>query len=316
MNGTGGSTFGTGGSAFGAYRFWGIAFALAGTVSFAFRPILIKLAYEVTTAGAHPVSATTLLFLRMMLSLPFFLAMAWWFRRGAPILRRDWGGIVGLGFLGYYLASLLDFIGLQYVSAGVGRLIMFLYPTLVIILSAFFLAKPPTRRELASLAITYSGIALVLSSQISSAPESRMFVFGALLIFASAMCYAVYLVTGSQLVKRVGSIRFTAYTMIVSTVPAVVQFLILESPAALDLPANLWWIAIVLATVCTVLPVFLVAEALKRIGANHFALIGALGPVTTVLADFALLEGSLTIAQILGGALVVSGVLLVSLKRN
>ena len=298
-----------------SYRFWGICFALAGTISFAFRPILIKLGY-----AAHPVSATTLLFLRMTMSLPFFLAMAWWMRRSdpgaVPIGRRDWFGIVGLGFLGYYLASLLDFLGLQYVSAGVGRLIMFLYPTLVVILSAVFLKKNPTLRELAALAITYTGIALVLSGQISSAPENRGFVLGALLVFASAMCYAVYLVTGSQLVKRVGSVRFTAYTMIVSTVPAVLQFLILESPAALELPATLWWIALALATLCTVLPVLLVAEALRRIGANHFALIGALGPVTTVLADFALLEGSLTMAKLLGGALVISGVLLVSLKRN
>jgi drug/metabolite transporter (DMT)-like permease len=273
--------------------------------------VLIKLGY-----GAHPISATTLLFLRMTLSLPFFLAMAWWMRGGAPIARRDWVGIIGLGFLGYYLASLLDFLGLQYVSAGVGRLIMFLYPTLVIVLSALFLAKPPTRRELAALAITYSGIALVLSSRLSAGPENRLFVFGALLIFASAMCYAVYLVTGSQLVKRVGSVRFTAYTMIVSTVPAVIQFALLESPAALQLPAQLWWIALLLATACTVLPVFLVAEALKRIGANHFALIGALGPVTTVLADFFLLDGALSAAQVLGGALVISGVLLVSVKRN
>ena len=302
-----------------AYRFWGIAFALAGTVSFAFRPILIKLAYA-ETASAHSISATTLLFLRMTLSLPFFLVMAWWVRRGdpaaTPIARRDWLGIVGLGFLGYYFASLLDFLGLQYVSAGVGRLIMFLYPTLVVILSAVFLKKNPTLRQLAALAITYSGIALLLSSQISAAPEHSSFVFGALLIFASAMCYAVYLVTGGQLVQRVGSIRFTAYTMIVSAAPAVVQFFILESPAALELPARLWWIALALASVCTVLPVFLVAEALKRIGANHFALIGALGPVTTVLADFVLLEGALSVAQMLGGALVISGVLLVSLKRN
>lgn len=299
----------------GGYRFWGIAFALAGTVAFAFRPVLIKLAYS-ETAAAQPISATTLLFLRMTLSLPFFLAMAWWFRSGGPVARQDWLGIVALGFLGYYLASLLDFIGLQYVPAGVGRLIMFLYPTLVVILSAVFLKKHPSARELAALAITYSGIALVLSSQISGDPENRLFVFGALLIFASAMCYAVYLVTGSQLVKRVGSIRFTAYTMIVSTFPAIIQFAVLESRAALNLPTQLWWIAIALATVCTVLPVFLVAEALKRIGANHFALIGALGPVTTVLADFLLLDGALTVTQILGGALVISGVLLVSLKRS
>lgn len=286
-------------------------FALAGTVSFAFRPVLIKLGY-----AAHPVSATTLLFLRMTLALPFFLAMAWWMRGAVPIARRDWVGIVALGFIGYYLASLLDFLGLQYVPAGLGRLIMFLYPTLVVILSALFLGKPATRRELAALGVTYAGIALVLSNQIGAAPENRLFLLGAALVFSSAMCYAVYLVTGSQLVQRIGSARFTAYTMIVSTVPAVVQFLFLESSASLELPAAVWWYAILLATICTVLPVFLVAEALRRIGANHFALIGGLGPVTTVLADYGLLGGALTAVQMVGGALVIFGVLLVSLKRS
>ena len=286
-------------------------FALAGTIAFAFRPVLVKLGYS-----AHPISATTLLFLRMTLALPFFLALAWWLRNAGPIARRDWLGIVALGFLGYYLASLLDFLGLQYVPAGLGRLIMFLYPTLVVILSAVFLAKPPSRREVAALAITYGGIALVLADRLGVAPEHRLFLFGALLVFSSAVCYAVYLVAGSQLVLRVGSLRFTAYTMMVSTVPAVVQFALLETPAALELPALVWWYAIPLATVCTVLPVLLVAEALKRIGANHFALIGALGPVTTVLADFALLEGAFTGVQIAGGALVIIGVLLVSLKRS
>jgi len=290
---------------------WGIAFALAGVVSFAFRPVLIKLCY-----AAAPVSATTLLFLRMSLSLPFFLAMAWWFRGEKPIARRDWHGIIGLGLLGYYLASLLDFLGLQYVPAGLGRLIMFLYPTLVVILSAIFLGKPVTRKEITALAITYAGIALVLSNKLGIAPEHRQFMFGAMLIFGSAMCYAVYLVTGSQLVKRVGSARFTAYTMIVSAAPAVAQFFLLEPISALALPPTLWWYALLLVTMCTVMPVFLVAEALKRIGANHFALIGALGPVTTVLADFFLMHGALSAVQIVGGALVISGVLLVSVKRS
>jgi drug/metabolite transporter (DMT)-like permease len=286
-------------------------FALAGTVAFAFRPVLIKLGY-----GAAPVSATTLLFLRMVLSLPFFAAVAWWLRNEPPLARREWIGIIALGFLGYYLASLLDFLGLQYVPAGIGRLIMFLYPTLVVILSALFLARRPTRRELVSLGMTYAGIALVLSHQLGASPEHRLFLLGAALVFGSSMCYAVYLVTGSQLVKKVGSMRFTAYTMMVSTVPAVVQFALLESAAALELPGVVWVYAALLATVCTVLPVFLVAEALKRIGANHFALIGALGPLTTVFADFALLEGALTPLQMLGGALVVSGVLLVTLKKG
>lgn len=293
------------------YRWGGVLFAIAGTISFAFRPVLIKLGY-----GAAPVSATTLLFLRMVLSLPFFAAVAWWLRNAPPLAQRDWAGIVALGFLGYYLASLLDFLGLQYIPAGHGRLIMFLYPTLVVILSALFLGKRATGRELAALAVTYTGIALVLSQQLGAPAEHRLFFFGAALVFSSAMCYAVYLVTGSQLIKRVGSMRFTAYTMMVSTLPAVIQFAVLEGPAALELPRIVWVYAIVLATVCTVLPVFLVAESLKRIGANQFALIGGLGPVTTVLADFALLNGSLSALQLLGGALVITGVLLVTLKRN
>ena len=295
-----------------SYRFWGIAFALAGTISFAFRPILIKLGY-----AAHPVSATTLLFLRMTLALPFFLAMAWWMRDGAAIARRDWLGIVGLGFLGYYFASLLDFLGLQYVSAGVGRLILFLFPTLVLLLSFLFLKKTPNRREIAALLLSYAGIALVVSNQVDTSAQGRLFLFGVLLVFASALLYAVYLVAGSQVVRRVGSMRFTAYSMAVATLPAVVQFLALEQPlAALDLPSKVWTYAIVLATLSTVLPVFLQAEALKRIGANHFALIGAVGPVSVALTSALGLDEPFTWVQALGGALVIFGVMLVTLKRS
>lgn len=296
------------------YRAWGIALALAGTVSFAFRPIVVKLAYA-AGASAH-LSATTLLFLRMTLSLPFFLAIAWWFRRGPRLERRDWLALGGLGLIGYYLASLLDFLGLQYIPAGLGRLIMFIYPTIVVLLSFVFLKKKPSAKELLALAVTYSGIALVLSDRLGATPEQRRFLFGALLVFASSMCYAVYLVASSAMVQRVGSGRFTAYTMIASTVPAVIQFAVLESRAALELPGAVWGYAILLVIACTVLPVLFVAEALRRIGANHFALIGALGPVTTVFADFVLLGGALGAVQIMGAALVISGVLLVSLKRS
>jgi drug/metabolite transporter (DMT)-like permease len=178
----------------GSYRAWGIAFALVGVLAFSFRPILIKLSY-----AAHPVSPVTLLFLRMTLSLPFFLAIGWWLRNREPRLtRRDWAALVGLGFLGYYAASFLDFIGLQWVGAGVGRLILYLFPTLVVLLSFLFLRKRPAWREIAALALSYAGIALVLSNQLSG--ENRLFALGAALVFASALCYAVYLVAGSQLV--------------------------------------------------------------------------------------------------------------------
>jgi drug/metabolite transporter (DMT)-like permease len=293
-----------------SYRAWGIAFALIGILAFSFRPILIKLSY-----AAHPVSPVTLLFLRMTLSLPFFLAIGWWLRNQQPRLtRRDWLGIVGLGFLGYYAASFLDFIGLQWVGAGVGRLILYLFPTLVLLLSFLFLKKTPGVREIVALVVSYAGIALVVSNQVGA--EHRLFALGAALVFASALCYAIYLVAGSQLVRRVGSMRFTAYSTVVATVPAVLQFLLLEPVSSLDLPSPVWGYAIILATVSTVLPLFLQAEALNRIGANHFALMGAIGPVSVALTSALGLDEPFTAVQALGGALVIFGVLLVTLKKG
>lgn len=293
-----------------SYRAWGIVFALVGVLAFSFRPILIKLSY-----GAHPVSPVTLLFLRMTLSLPFFLAIGWWLRNQKPRLeRRDWLAVAGLGFIGYYAASFLDFIGLQWVGAGVGRLILYLFPTLVVLLSFLFLEKPPTIREVVALLVSYAGIALVVSSQVSV--ENRLFVLGAAFVFASALCYAIYLVAGSQVVKRVGSMRFTAYSTVVATVPAVIQFLLTESTQSLQLPGAVWGYAIVLATVSTVLPLFLQAEALNRIGANHFALIGAIGPVSVAVTSALGLDEPFTWVQALGGALVICGVLLVSLRKG
>jgi drug/metabolite transporter (DMT)-like permease len=253
----------------------------------------------------------------MVISLPFFLVIAWWLRRQEPRLtRRDWVGVAGLGFLGYYAASFLDFIGLQYVGAGVGRLILFLYPTLVLVLSFVFLRKLPTATQLAALLLTYAGIALVVSDQVGATPEGKLFLLGVLLVFASAFCYAAYLVAGSQLVKRIGSMRFTAYSMAIATAPAVGQFFVFDGRASLELPAAVWVYAAILGTFSTVLPVFLQAEALRRIGATEFALIGAISPVSVAVMSAAGLDEPFGARQAAGAALVIFGVLLVSLKRS
>jgi drug/metabolite transporter (DMT)-like permease len=293
-----------------SYRAWGIAFALVGVLTFSFRPILIKLAY-----AAHPISPTTLIFLRMVISLPFFLATAWWLRGGPRLTKRDWAGVAALGFLGYYLASYLDFLGLQYVGAGVGRLLLFLYPTLVLALSWVFLRRRPTARQVVALFLTYAGVALVVSDQVA-APEGKLFLFGVLLVFASALCYAAYLVASSQLVQRVGSMRFTAYSMIAATVPVVLQFVAFERVSSLELPHDVWVYAIAIGTFCTVLPVFLQAEALRRIGATEFALVGAVSPVSVAIMSALGLGEPFGLPQIAGAALVIGGVLLVSLKRS
>jgi drug/metabolite transporter (DMT)-like permease len=294
------------------YRNWGIAFAVAGVLAFSLRPILIKLSY-----AAYPVSATTLLFLRLILSLPFFAAVGWWLRDEKPrISGRDWAAIAALGFVGYYAASFLDFLGLQYVGAGVGRLILFLYPTLVLILSFLIFGKRPGWREVAAVVVSYAGIALVVSDRLGAADPGKLFLFGALLIFGSALCYAVYLVAGSEMVRRVGSMRFTAYSTIVSTAPALLQFFWLEPMSSLELPPAVWTYAIILATVSTALPLFLQAEALKRIGASHFALIGAIGPVSVAVTSALGLNEPFTWVQAMGGLLVILGVLLVSSRTR
>ena len=281
---------------------------MAGVLGFSMRTVLIKLSY-----AEAPVSPTTLIFLRMVLALPVSPATAWWLRRQEPALTaRDWGAIFGLGMVGYYAASYLDFIGLQWIGAGVGRLIQFLYPTLVLLLSALFLGKHPTRRELVALVTSYAGVALVLSA--NTEEESRLFLLGAALVFGSGLCYAVYLVASSRMVQRIGSMRFTAYTMCVSTAPVVLQFLLLEPLSALEHPPVIYAYAAIMAIFATALPVFFVAEALKRIGANHFALVGAVGPVSVAVTSALGLDEPLTLLQVFGGVLVISGVLLVSLK--
>jgi len=296
----------------GSYRAWGIVFALVGVLAFSFRPILIKLAYS-----AHSISPTTLFFLRMVISLPFFLVTAWWLRgAGAKLTARDWAGVAGLGLLGYYVASFLDFLGLQYVGAGVGRLILFLYPTLVLALSFVFLRRRPSVRQVSALVLTYVGVALVVSDQVGATPQGKMFLIGVLLVFASAFFYAAYLVAGSQIVQRVGSMRFTAYSMMAAAVPAVLQFAALENAASLDLPGKVWLYAALIGTFCTVLPVFLQAEALRRIGATEFALVGAVSPVSVAVMSGLGLGEPFGVPQVAGAALVIGGVLLVSLKRR
>ena len=292
-----------------SYRATGFALAIAGVVCFSIRPVLIKIAYGYVT---DPV---TLLALRMIFSLPFFIAAAAWDRRGeqqAPLSRGDLAAIWGLGFLGYYFASFVDFLGLQYVSSGIGRLIMFLYPTLVVALSALVLKKPIAARDAAALALSYCGVVLVLSN--AFAGQNLNLPLGAGLVFASAMAYAVYLVVGGQVIQRVGAVRFTAYATSVASLCCIVQFLLLRPMAALELPAVVYGLAIAMALFSTVLPVFMTSEALRRIGANQVAMVGAIGPVTTIFFGFLGLDEIMTPMQALGAALVLAGVLLVTLK--
>lgn len=287
----------------------GAAFAAGAILCFSIRPILIKIAY------GYMSDPVTLLALRMGFALPFFLWPAIAIakrRRQTPIGGRDAVGIVILGFFGYYLGSYFDFLGLQYISAGLGRLILFLYPTIVVALSVLFLGKRATGRELVALAVTYTGLALALSPAFST--DNKNFWLGAGFIFAGAFVYSIYLVGGTQIVRRTGSLRFSAYATSLACGLCVAQFLVLRPLSALDLPWIVYGLSLVIATLCTAIPVFMTAEALKRIGANRVAMIGALGPVSTIFWGWAGLDEAMSLIQLGGVGLVLGGVLMVSLR--
>lgn len=292
-----------------AYLASGLLFAVIGVICFSVRPILIKLAY------AYVVDPVTLLALRMIFSVPFFIAVALWTQRNKArrrLTRREIAAIAGLGLLSYYVASFLDFLGLQYISAGLGRLLQFVYPTLVVLLSALFLGKRPTRRDIAALVLTYFGLALVFWHALGG--EQINLWLGAVLVLASATCYAAYLVAGSEVIARVGSVRFTAYAMIVASAACIAQFFVLRPLSALDLPLPVYGLAVVMAIGSTVIPGFLVSEALRRIGANQVAIIGALGPVTAIALGYLGLDEIMTPLQIVGAAFILFGVVVVSLR--
>ncbi|HKU71292.1 MAG TPA: DMT family transporter [Burkholderiales bacterium] len=287
----------------------GLALAIGGVVFFSLRPIFIKLAY------AYVTDPVTLLALRMVFSVPFFIAAALWVRGGTshrPLAGRELVAVAGLGILSYYGASFLDFIALQYIPAGLGRLLLFTYPTIVVLLSAALLGKGVTRREIAALGLTYAGLALVFEQSLQG--EHRNFWLGAALAFGSSICYALYLVAGAEVITRVGSIRFTAYAMTAASIACILQFFALRPFSALDLPAPVYGYAIAMAVISTAVPVFMTSEALRRVGANTVAIIGALGPVTTIAFGWLGLEEVMAPLQLLGSLLVLIGVVVISLK--
>jgi drug/metabolite transporter (DMT)-like permease len=287
----------------------GLALAVAGSVMFSAKAIVVKLAYR------HGVDAETLLALRMLFAAPFFAAALWWTSRGAaPLTRRERGLLVTIGLLGYYLASYFDFLGLQHISAALERLILYLNPTLVLLLSVLVLRRPVTRFDLIALLLSYGGIVLVFWHDVRLDADGVL--LGAALVFGSAACYAVYLVLSGELVRKVGAIRLTAYAMCVATVGVLAQFALLRPLAALAQPAPVLWLSLVNALLCTVLPVFATMMAVARIGAGSVAMAGMIGPVSTIALGYVFLGEPVSGWQVAGTALVLAGVFVLSRKAG
>jgi drug/metabolite transporter (DMT)-like permease len=290
---------------------FGVIFALFAAVGFSAKAILIKLAY------LDDVDAITLLALRMVFSVPFFVAVAIWVNRrhAEPLKRQDWIAVLILGLLGYYLSSFLDFLGLQYISAGLERLILFLYPTMTVILSALICQRAIGRKVIAAMVLSYAGILLVFLHDVNMSQGQGVLLGGAL-VFASTLSYSAYLVGAGHAIARIGATRFTAYAMVVASVASLLQFGLTHPLAALDLPLRVYELSVAMAIFSTVLPVFLLSYAIKRLGSGNSSLIGSFGPVATIALAYVFLNEAVSMLQIAGSSLVLAGVIVVSLNSG
>ena len=286
----------------------GLTIAVAGAVLFSTKAIVAKLLYR------YHIDAVTLIAFRMLFSLPVFAAVALWkMRTEAPLTVADRWRLVGLGLIGYYLSSYLDFLGLQYISVGLERLILFLTPTFVLLMTVVGLKRRISQAEWVALLLSYCGIVLVFVHDLAGGRGDT--VTGSLFVLGSAISYALYLLFCGELVKRIGSLRLVAYAMCVSSVACIAQFFILRPASLLIQPAPVYWLSLVNGFFCTILPVFMTMIAVQRIGAASASQAGMIGPVSTLFLGALVLGEPITGVQMGGTVLVLAGIYLLSKKK-
>jgi drug/metabolite transporter (DMT)-like permease len=284
-----------------AVRRRGVLLATLGSIAFSGKAIIVKLAYR------YGVDAVTLIMYRMLFALPMFVILAWWAGRGRPPLTwRDARAVLGLGFCGYYLSSFLDFAGLRYISASLERLILYLSPTLVLGLGVLLFRRKATRGQIVALGVSYAGVLCVFGKEVTL--QGANVPFGATLVFASAVSYAIYLSYSGEEVKRLGALRLTGLATSVACLICIAQFFILRPLSAMAVAPEVLWLSALNATVCTFAPVALVMMAIERIGASLTAQAGTVGPLSTILMAVVVLGEPFTAWVAAGTVLVVAGI--------
>lgn len=290
----------------------GFLITLLGAILFSTKAIFVKQAFFATG-----VEAVTLLMLRMLFSLPFYVLAAFLISRKSANVRMtntQWGITVVVGLFGYYLSSLFDFIGLQYISAGLERLILFLYPTFAVLINLFFFRQAVFRNQWLALLLTYLGIGIAFLGEVRLESGSTGFWWGSFCVFLCAITYSIYLVGSGRIIPKVGSNKFTAYAMLSATAGVFVHYLVTKGSVHFLLDAAILPYGLLLAVVATVIPSFLLAQGMKRIGSNNAAIISSIGPVSTILQAHYVLGEKIFTEQIAGTALVIAGILLLSWK--
>lgn len=289
----------------------GVMLVFIGAVLFSSKAILVKLSYQ------YEVDAVSLLALRMIFSLPFYIAIVLISNKKTErpdVSKANWLKVIFLGIMGYYLASYFDFTGLKYITAGLERLILFIYPTLVVLISAVVYKKPIRKKEVFALLLTYGGIGIVVFNDLSIHQNNA--IKGSILIFFSALTYAIYLIGSGKLIPVLGTIRFTAYAMIVSTIAVLLHYLLLENISIFNLPSEVYGLALLMAVFATVIPSFCISEGIRMIGSSSASIVGSVGPISTIILAYIFLGENITLNQLSGTILVLAGVLIVGSKDS
>ena len=288
----------------------GVLLAVIGVVLFSAKAIMVKLAY------GYKIDAVSLLMLRMLFSLPVYLVIAILVKpeKQGAIQKSDYLWLVFFGFIGYYLASYFDFEGLNYIKAGLERIVLFVYPTLVLLISRLFLKTKISKIQILAILLTYLGVVIAFSGELDLSSENLYLGIG--FIFLSALTYAMYLVGSGWLIPKFGVLCFTAYAMIVSTVCVMVHYALTCEFNLLDYPREVYFLGIAMAILSTIIPSFMVSKSIALIGSSDFSIIASIGPISTILLAYIFLAEQLSIHQVFGTLIVIAGILLVSRTKN
>lgn len=292
----------------------GFLITFIGAVLFSTKAIIVKKAFGNTHADA-----LTLLTLRMVFSLPFYITSSVFIsnkKENIRISKKEWLYVIILGLFGYYISSLLDFIGLQYISAGLERLILFLYPTFAVLINVYFFKQKMSRGQKIALLLTYLGIAIAYYGELKIDTGNPNFYFGSIMVFICAITYSIYIAGSGRIIPLVGANKFTGFAMLAATAGIFIHFLLVGNINTLSTGAGLWEYGLLLAIFSTVIPSYMISNGLKRIGANNVAIISGIGPVSTIVQAHYILGEKIFTEQIIGTLLVIAGVLLTGWKRK
>jgi drug/metabolite transporter (DMT)-like permease len=289
----------------------GLLLVFMGSICFSTKAIFVKLCL------LHGVDGITALMLRMLFALPFYVLFPFVSKEVNMRLFQTapWGRIAFLGLVGYYLASLFDFLGLQYIQANLERLIVFIYPTLVLLLGAIIFGRRISLPQMVAVFMCYAGIIVACLSQDFDL-GGRQIWMGILFVALSALTYSIYLVFSDNIIAQIGSVAFTCFSMVISSVAVLVHYGIVHGVQLMGFDWQVYVFGLLMAVISTIIPTLFLTRGIGLIGSGNAAVISSVGPVATISMSYFILHEPFTSLQGVGTILVIAGVAYLGYKGS